>query len=212
MHYRELGRTGWKVSEVSFGAWAIGGAWGSVDDSESLAALNKAIDLGVNFIDTADVYGDGHSEQLIARVLKTRREEVIVATKAGRRLDPHVADGYNAANLTGFIERSLKNLDTDCLDLVQLALPAHRRLLPPGGLRRAGRSGQSRENSLLRRQRGKGRRGAQSHRVSRMSRPCRSSLTCSGTAHPSCFSAKRKRVRSGFSPGYRWRAGCSPAR
>jgi aryl-alcohol dehydrogenase-like predicted oxidoreductase len=123
MHYRELGRTGWKVSEVSFGAWAIGGAWGSVDDSESLAALNKAIDLGVNFIDTADVYGDGHSEQLIAQVLKSRREEVIVATKAGRRLDPHVADGYNAANLTSFIERSLKNLDTDCLDLVQLHCP-----------------------------------------------------------------------------------------
>ncbi len=123
MHYRELGRTGWKVSEVSFGAWAIGGAWGSVDDSESLAALNKAIDLGVNFIDTADVYGDGHSEQLIARVLKTRREEVIAATKAGRRLNPHVADGYNAANLTSFIERSLKNLGTDCLDLVQLHCP-----------------------------------------------------------------------------------------
>jgi aryl-alcohol dehydrogenase-like predicted oxidoreductase len=123
MHYRELGRTGYKVSEVSFGAWAIGGTWGPVDDSESLAALNKAIDLGVNFIDTADVYGDGHSEQLIAQVLKTRREEVIVATKAGRRLDPHVADGYNAANLTSFIERSLKNLDTDCLDLVQLHCP-----------------------------------------------------------------------------------------
>jgi aryl-alcohol dehydrogenase-like predicted oxidoreductase len=123
MHYRELGRTGWTVSEVSFGAWAIGSAWGPVDDSESLAALNKAIDLGVNFIDTADVYGDGHSEQLIAQVLKSRREEVIVATKAGRRLDPHVADGYNAANLTSFVERSLKNLDTDCLDLVQLHCP-----------------------------------------------------------------------------------------
>jgi aryl-alcohol dehydrogenase-like predicted oxidoreductase len=123
MHYRELGRTGWKVSEVSFGAWAIGGGWGSVDDKESLAALNKALDLGVNLIDTADVYGDGHSEQLIAQVLKSRREEVIVATKAGRRLDPHLADGYNAANLTSFIERSLKNLDTDCLDLVQLHCP-----------------------------------------------------------------------------------------
>jgi aryl-alcohol dehydrogenase-like predicted oxidoreductase len=123
MQYRELGRTGWKVSEVSFGAWAIGGGWGSVDDSESLAALNKALDLGVNFIDTADVYGDGHSEQLIAQVLKTRREQVFVATKAGRRLDPHVADGYNTANLTRFVERSLKNLDTDCLDLVQLHCP-----------------------------------------------------------------------------------------
>jgi len=123
MKYRDLGRTGWKVSEVSFGAWAIGGAWGKVDDSESIAALNKAIDMGVNFIDTADVYGDGHSEQLIANVLKGRRETIHVATKAGRRLDPHTADGYNARNLTSFIERSLRNLQTDCLDLVQLHCP-----------------------------------------------------------------------------------------
>lgn len=123
MNYRELGRTGWQVSEVSFGAWAIGGSWGSVDDKESIAALHKALDLGVNFIDTADVYGDGHSERLIAGVLKERREEVIVATKAGRRLDPHTADGYNDANLTRFVERSLRNLDTDCLDLVQLHCP-----------------------------------------------------------------------------------------
>lgn len=123
MNYRELGRTGWRVSEVSFGAWAIGGSWGSVDDRESIAALHKALDLGVNFIDTADVYGDGHSERLIAGVLKERREEVIVATKAGRRLDPHTADGYTAANLTRFVERSLRNLDTDRLNLVQLHCP-----------------------------------------------------------------------------------------
>jgi aryl-alcohol dehydrogenase-like predicted oxidoreductase len=123
MQYRELGRTGWKVSEVSFGAWAIGADWGSVDDRESLAALHRAIDLGVNFIDTADVYGDGHSEQLIARVRKERPEELIVATKAGRRLSPHVASGYNAENLTRFVERSLRNLETDCLDLVQLHCP-----------------------------------------------------------------------------------------
>ena len=123
MNYRELGRTGWQVSEVSFGAWAIGGSWGSVDDKESITALHKALDLGVNFIDTADVYGDGHSERLIAGVLKERREEIIVATKAGRRLDPHTADGYNDANLTRFAERSLRNLDTDCLDLVQLHCP-----------------------------------------------------------------------------------------
>jgi aryl-alcohol dehydrogenase-like predicted oxidoreductase len=96
MQYRELGRTGWKVSEVSFGAWAIGASWGSVDDNESIAALNRAIALGVNFIDTADVYGDGHSEQLIAKVLKERRETVYVATKVGRRLSPHTADGYTA--------------------------------------------------------------------------------------------------------------------
>jgi aryl-alcohol dehydrogenase-like predicted oxidoreductase len=123
MQYRELGHTGWKVSEISFGAWAIGADWGSVDDRESLAALHRAIDLGVNFIDTADVYGDGHSEQLIARVRKERPEELIVATKAGRRLSPHVADGYNAENLTRFVERSLRNLETDCLDLVQLHCP-----------------------------------------------------------------------------------------
>lgn len=123
MNYRELGRTGWKVSEVSFGSWAIGSAWGQVDDQESIAALHAAIDHGVNFIDTADVYGDGHSERLIAQVLKERGETIYVATKAGRRLDPHVADGYNAENLTRFIERSLHNLDTDCLDLVQLHCP-----------------------------------------------------------------------------------------
>ena len=123
MNYRELGRTGWMVSEISFGAWAIGSAWGSVDDRESIAALNRAIDLGVNFIDTADVYGDGHSERLIAQVLKERPEAVHVATKAGRRLDPHVADGYTAENLTRFVERSLQNLETDSLDLLQLHCP-----------------------------------------------------------------------------------------
>lgn len=123
MNYRELGRTGWQVSEVSFGAWAIGSAWGQVDDRESIAALHRAIDLGVNFIDTADVYGDGHSERLIAQVLKERSEVVRVATKAGRRLDPHVADGYTADNLTRFVERSLKNLDTEAIDLLQLHCP-----------------------------------------------------------------------------------------
>ncbi|MBI5957581.1 MAG: aldo/keto reductase [Chloroflexi bacterium] len=123
MRYRELGRTGWQVSEISFGAWAIGGAWGKVDDNESIAALHRAIELGVNFIDTADVYGDGHSEQLIANVLKDYREKIVVATKAGRRLNPHTASGYNAQNLTSFVERSLRNLSTDCLDLVQLHCP-----------------------------------------------------------------------------------------
>ena len=123
MEYRTLGRTGWKVSAISFGAWAIGGAWGDVDDQESLAALNKAIDLGVNFIDTADVYGDGRSERLISEVLKNRSDKVIVATKAGRRLDPHIASGYNRQNLTAFVERSLRNLDVEALDLLQLHCP-----------------------------------------------------------------------------------------
>lgn len=120
MYYRDFGRTGWKVSEVSFGAWAIGSSWGPVDDKDSLTALHKAIDLGVNLIDTADVYGDGHSERLIAQLKKERSEEIYVLTKAGRRLSPHVADGYTAENLNRFVERSLKNLDTDCIDLLQL--------------------------------------------------------------------------------------------
>lgn len=123
MEYRPLGRTGWNVSAISFGAWAIGGAWGSVDDRDSLAALNRAIDLGVNFIDTADVYGDGRSERLIAQIKRQRKEAIIVATKAGRRLDPHIAGGYNRANLTAFVERSLKNLDAEALDLLQLHCP-----------------------------------------------------------------------------------------
>src|SRR5689334_10956204 len=123
MNYRDLGRTGWKVSDISFGAWAIGGSWGSVDDTESLAALNAAIDCGVNFIDTADVYGMGRSERLIAQLKRERKSEIIVATKSGRRLSPHTADGYNERNLTGFIEDSLRNLATDCLDLVQLHCP-----------------------------------------------------------------------------------------
>lgn len=123
MNYRELGRTGWKVSEISFGAWAIGSMWGRVDDAESLAALHRAIDLGVNFIDTADVYGMGRSERLIARLRRERRETIYVATKAGRRLSPHTADGYNKKNLASFVEDSLKNFSTDCLDLVQLHCP-----------------------------------------------------------------------------------------
>ena len=123
MQYRELGRTGWKVSTVSFGAWAIGGAWGSVDDRESLAALNRAVDLGVNFIDTADVYGDGRSERLVGELRRQRQETIYVATKAGRRLNPHTNEGYNRENLTAFVERSLKNLGTDTIDLLQLHCP-----------------------------------------------------------------------------------------
>jgi aryl-alcohol dehydrogenase-like predicted oxidoreductase len=123
MKYRELGRTGWHVSTISFGAWAIGGTWGPVDDRESLAALHRALDLGVNLFDTADVYGDGLSERLLARLRKERREEFYIATKAGRRLDPHTASGYNRQNLTSFVDRSLKNLETDTLDLLQLHCP-----------------------------------------------------------------------------------------
>jgi aryl-alcohol dehydrogenase-like predicted oxidoreductase len=123
MQYRELGRTGMKVSTISFGAWAIGDAWGDVKDEESITALNRALDLGVNFFDTADGYGNGHSEQLLGKLRKERSEKFHVATKAGRRLNPHVASGYNRENLTAFVERSLKNLQMEALDLLQLHCP-----------------------------------------------------------------------------------------
>ncbi len=123
MKYRQLGRTGMNVSEISFGAWAIGASWGKVDDKESLAALHKAVDWGVNFIDTADVYGMGRSEKLIARLLKERKETIYVATKAGRKLDPHVADKYTPQNIRRFVDDSLKNLELQTLDLLQLHCP-----------------------------------------------------------------------------------------
>jgi len=124
MQYRSLGRTGWDISEMGFGAWGIGGdAWGKTDDTEAITALHKAIELGVNFIDTADVYGDGHSEQLIAQVRKQYSKKLIIATKAGRRLNPHIAEGYNRQNLTSFVERSLRNLEMEALDLLQLHCP-----------------------------------------------------------------------------------------
>jgi aryl-alcohol dehydrogenase-like predicted oxidoreductase len=123
MNYRTLGRTGWKISEISFGAWAIGGAWGNVDDSESLAALHTALDGGVNFFDTADVYGDGRSERLFAKLRKERKEKFHVATKAGRRLPQQTPEGYSRKNLTAWIERSLKNLNTDSIELLQLHCP-----------------------------------------------------------------------------------------
>ena len=123
MKYRALGRTGWKVSEVSFGAWAIGGAWGDVSDADAMAALNKAVDVGINFLDTADVYGNGRSERHIAQLKKERKEEIVVATKVGRKLPKQTVEGYSAANITGWVEENLKNLNTDCLDIVQLHCP-----------------------------------------------------------------------------------------
>ncbi|MGA2301915.1 MAG: aldo/keto reductase [Candidatus Acidiferrum sp.] len=125
MRCRVLGRTPYKISEVSFGAWAIGGSWGAVSDEESLAALHKAIDCGVNFIDTADVYGDGRSERLTAKLKKSRKDEIVVATKAGRRLPQQTVEGYNRENLTAWVEQSLRNLSTDALDLLQLHCPPH---------------------------------------------------------------------------------------
>ena len=124
MNYRSLGETGMRVSEISLGTWAFGGEWGTVSEDDAYAALNRAVDLGVNFLDTADVYGDGRSEKLIGRLLKDRpSDEIFVATKAGRRLDPHTAEGYDAENLSAFVERSLRNLGVEALDLLQLHCP-----------------------------------------------------------------------------------------
>ena len=138
MQYRKLGRTGWDVSTISFGAWAIGGSWGSVDDKDSLAALHRSIDRGVNFVDTADVYGDGRSERLVARLRKERSETIYVATKAGRRLDPHLAAGYNRNNLTAFVERSLKKPRHGDHRSAPTPLPTHRGLLHARNLWRSG--------------------------------------------------------------------------
>ncbi len=123
MQYRPLGRTGWKISDISFGAWAIGGAWGNVDDRESMAALHKAVDCGVNFIDTADVYGMGRSERLVAQLKRERPGEIIVATKAGRRLPKQTVEGYSEKNLNTWIDESLQNLSTATIDLLQLHCP-----------------------------------------------------------------------------------------
>jgi aryl-alcohol dehydrogenase-like predicted oxidoreductase len=123
MRTRPLGRTGINVSAVSFGAWAIGGSWGDVSDDESLAALRRALELGVDFFDTADVYGDGRSERLLARLRRDTRQPFHVATKAGRRAQPHGPAAYSRDSITGFVERSLKNLEVEAIDLLQLHCP-----------------------------------------------------------------------------------------
>ncbi len=123
LKYRRFGRIGWEVSEIGFGAWAVGGEWGAVDDGQSIAAMRKALDEGVNFFDTADVYGDGRSERLLGRLRKETKTPFHIATKAGRRLRPHNAAGYNKENLAAFVDRSLQNLGVDSLELVQLHCP-----------------------------------------------------------------------------------------
>ena len=123
MQYRRLGKTGYEISAIGFGAWAIGGSWGQVDDPTSMRALHAAADAGVTLYDTADVYGDGHSEQLIGRFLRERSgERLIVATKMGRRV-PQVTANYTPEHFAEWTARSRDNLGVDRLDLVQLHCP-----------------------------------------------------------------------------------------
>jgi aryl-alcohol dehydrogenase-like predicted oxidoreductase len=132
MKSRQFSRTPWSVSEIGFGAWAIGGAWGDVSEADAKNALNSALDAGMTFIDTADVYGDGRSEKIIRDVLKERGgTRPMVATKAGRRLPAQVPEGYTRANLEGWIDRSLTDLGVDTLDLLQLHCPAREVLYMP---------------------------------------------------------------------------------
>jgi aryl-alcohol dehydrogenase-like predicted oxidoreductase len=119
MEYRSLGRTGWKISAISMGTWAMGSLWGHVDDNESFAALNQALDLGINFFDTADVYG---SEHLLGRLRKSRKEPFHIATKLGMQVNPDPR-GYTRRNLSAFVEASLRELGVERIDLMQLHCP-----------------------------------------------------------------------------------------
>jgi len=124
MKYRVLGKTGYQVSEIGYGAWSLGADWGNISEEQAIETLAAVKKSGVNFIDTADVYGDGRSEKLIKSFLGTdEKKAVFVATKTGRRLDPHVTEGYTRENIRGFVDRSLVNLGTKCLDLLQLHCP-----------------------------------------------------------------------------------------
>ena len=124
MKYRTLGKTGFKVSEISLGTWQLGGRWGEKFDFDTAGEiLEKAVEGGINFFDTADVYNEGMSEKAIGKFLKKAKERIYVATKAGRRLNPHNKEGYNKENITAFIDDSLKNLDVEAIDLLQLHCP-----------------------------------------------------------------------------------------
>ncbi len=123
MKYRKFSDLGWNVSEIGLGCWAIGGSWVDVSENEANEILKEALDKGVNFFDTADVYGDGRSEKFLGKLIKSTSEKIFVSTKTGLRLRPHIPEGYNLENFEKFIDRSLINLGIDCIDLLQLHCP-----------------------------------------------------------------------------------------
>jgi len=123
MKFRNFSNVGWQVSEIGLGCWAIGSEWGEVTPEDARDVLKTSLDKGINFFDTADVYGDGRSEKFVGELIKSTKEKIYVATKAGRRLSPHTPEGYNLKNIEEFIDRSLINLGVDCIDLLQLHCP-----------------------------------------------------------------------------------------
>ncbi len=126
MNYRSLGKTQWNISEISLGTWQVGGKWGDTfEDARAESILNKAIDHGVNFIDTADVYSDGMSETLVGRVVRSRSEKIYVGSKCGRKLNPHISESYQPAALVQFVEDTLQRTGLETLDLIQLHCPPH---------------------------------------------------------------------------------------
>ncbi|MGA2142767.1 MAG: aldo/keto reductase, partial [Brevinematales bacterium] len=124
MKYRNLGKTGFKVSEISLGTWQLGGRWGEPFSFEiAEKTVNAALDNGINFIDTADVYSDGRSEAAVGKIVRNRKERVYIATKCGRRINPHVMQNFKPEILSKFVEDSLKNMGLDTIDLIQLHCP-----------------------------------------------------------------------------------------
>jgi aryl-alcohol dehydrogenase-like predicted oxidoreductase len=131
MQYRQLGKTGIKVSAISIGTWQVGGKWGdNFSHTNAEKILNEAIDNGINFIDTADVYANGESEKAVGKVVRSRKEKIYVATKCGRQLNPHTNEAYQPAVLRKFVENSLTNMGLETLDLIQLHCPPTQ-VLPP---------------------------------------------------------------------------------
>ena len=123
MKFRNFSNLDWQVSEIGLGCWAIGSEWGEVSAEDAQNVLKASLDNGVNFFDTADVYGDGRSEKFVGELIKSTTEKIYVATKSGRRLNPHTPEGYNLKNIEEFIDRSLVNLGVECIDLLQLHCP-----------------------------------------------------------------------------------------
>lgn len=124
MNFRKLGKTNFNISEISLGTWQVGGKWGSgFDDALAEKIINEAIDAGINFIDTADVYEAGLSEAAVGRVVRSRSEKIYVATKCGRQINPHINENYTPQVLRKFVEDSLKNTGLECIDLIQLHCP-----------------------------------------------------------------------------------------